>query len=391
MHPIYDSLYEDQKSVVNAIGKYIKLPFIQESPFKLSAKAGMGKSFLMSSLPHIFPDFTWVFLAPTDTAVQVLRKMLDKQGLQSVDALTAHSFFALGLDYFDDGDSFNFMSEFEARPLNVSNTIVVIDECSMSPVIFNQAAEARGLRAIYVGDPHQLPPVKGQAVFDVLLPKKQFDCQLHIPKRSENPEVQAAVDAIAVRGFKAVRQESYISVKKVARQIADWSIEGLDTRFLSYRHSIVNQMADDIRYEISGRWAHEPYIKGEKIRLASVIINSDKVVKNNSTMVVDLQEEMSIHGFVDGVYHSLPLINKLKYDKLYADAKQKQDRKLWRKFYNYKHSCARISSVYSSTVHSSQGQTLDRIIFDLEDMKRFGCPKILYTAATRSRGFYMYC
>lgn len=390
-HPAYSTLYDDQKQVVDTIATFLQRPPEKGSYLKLAAAAGFGKSYLISTLPLIFSNYTFIYCAPTDSAVAVLRDLLDNQGLHKIETRTAHSLLNIRVDYDDAGVSFSCLSDFKPSLEDENRTVVVFDECSMASSIFLQATETMIAKFIFVGDPSQLPPVKGAPLFNCVDVDPKFDCRLTIPKRSNNPEVQAAVDRIRIAGFQGIEKSQRVGAAQICGLLCDRIQEGHSARFISYRHKIVNEMAAMVRYNLYQKSDGEHYGQDELVRLANVMDGPDKIIKNNATMVVDYSDETMIAGNVGDQYFVLPFVNKEKHDELFSDAKKSGQAKVWRKYYRYLHSCARVSSVYASTVHCAQGLTLDYVFFNLPDLERFGCPKILYTAASRGKNFYVYC
>jgi exodeoxyribonuclease-5 len=127
--------------------------------FVVHGLAGTGKTTLLSAVAREFPAAKMI--APTGKAAAVLRQ---KTGMR---VTTVHSYiyrFA-GEDVDDDGTPLLRFAR-KHKDEGLTGDVVLLDEASMVSVDMAMDLLRTGCRVIAVGDPGQLPPVKGAQFFD---------------------------------------------------------------------------------------------------------------------------------------------------------------------------------------------------------------------------------
>ena len=142
----------EQDRALSAVAAWLKEPRAQV--FRLFGYAGTGKTTLARHLAESV-DGEVAFGAFTGKAALVMRSKGCK------DARTIHSLIYRAKEVESEEPSFELNEDSEAA----NAALIVIDECSMVDEEFGRDLLSFGKKVLVLGDPAQLPPVKGGGYF----------------------------------------------------------------------------------------------------------------------------------------------------------------------------------------------------------------------------------
>lgn len=238
------TLSPEQGEVAERIAHFIR--HARDPYFVVHGLAGSGKTTLLSSVARAFPAAKMI--APTGKAAAVLRQ---KTGMR---VTTVHSyiyrFAGEGID--DDGAP---LLRFQRKhsDQDLEGDIVLLDEASMVSVDMAMDLLRTGCRVVAVGDPGQLPPVKGAQFFDT---PDAFLSQIH-RQALDNPIIRQAHRVRSGEDFHADGERF-----RMQRRASDADIAEADVilTFTNNTRSAANREARRVR----GLW--QPYpLPGEPI------------------------------------------------------------------------------------------------------------------------------
>lgn len=179
-----------QDAALQAVRRWIKQPRGRtmsraEQVYYLAGYAGTGKTTLAKELAEGVAGGA-VFGAFTGKAALVLRT----KGCEG--ASTIHSLI-YQVDE-EDEDSFGGSPKFKLSPFSPVKTagLVVIDECSMVDEELGADLLSFGTKVLVLGDPAQLPPVRGQGYFTAGTPDTMLT-EVH-RQAAENPIIRMSMD-----------------------------------------------------------------------------------------------------------------------------------------------------------------------------------------------------
>lgn len=151
-------LDETQKGVLSDLANFIES---DEWEVCLSAKAGTGKSLILSMLYDIIKDngYSCTFVTPTNKA----KLALTSKGDSNRTSLTIHSLLCLrpNIEVMEfDASQLSF--DFKYRTSKPHFDALLVDECSMiNDDLYNVVLkEFRDSKIVWVGDPSQIAPIK---------------------------------------------------------------------------------------------------------------------------------------------------------------------------------------------------------------------------------------
>ena len=179
------TLTDEQERALAAILDWYADPKRQE--FYLAGYAGVGKSFLVDTALRRLREKYRVKNVPTAAFTGKAANVLRKRG---VEAQTIHSLIYILDDQDDeDGPTFRLNEWGPARDAD----LIVLDECSMIDERMADDLRSFGKKLLVIGDPGQLPPVRGQGAFTNRPP----DAMLTEIKRqaADNPIIDLATRA----------------------------------------------------------------------------------------------------------------------------------------------------------------------------------------------------
>jgi exodeoxyribonuclease V len=169
----------EQDNALNAVARWLETP-CGPQVFRLFGYAGTGKSTLALHLSeHVDGDVA--FAAFTGKAALVMRSKGCK------DARTIHSLIYRATDTETEEPSFVLNDESDAAHAK----LIVIDECSMVDEELGRDLLSFGKKVLVLGDPAQLPPVKGGGFFTEAEPDVMLT-QVH-RQAADNPIVRLSM------------------------------------------------------------------------------------------------------------------------------------------------------------------------------------------------------
>jgi exodeoxyribonuclease V len=169
----------EQENALSAVARWLETPRGPQL-FRLFGYAGTGKSTLARHLAeHVEGDV--VFAAFTGKAALVMRSKGCK------DARTIHSLIYRATDTETEEPAFVLNDESDA----VNARLIVIDECSMVDEELGRDLLSFGKKVLVLGDPAQLPPVKGGGFFTEAEPDVMLT-QVH-RQAADNPIIRLSM------------------------------------------------------------------------------------------------------------------------------------------------------------------------------------------------------
>lgn len=188
-----------QEAAIKAVRQWLKS---SDQVFYLAGYAGSGKTTLAKELAETV-DGEVLFGAFTGKAALVLRR----KGCE--DASTIHSMI-YSLD-----DSETWEPTFKLNPQSAVRgaALVVIDECSMVGEDLGRDLLSFGTKVLVLGDPAQLPPVKGEGFFTSRQPNFMLT-EVH-RQAAENPIIRMSM---TIREGGRLEYGAYGASKVIARE-----------------------------------------------------------------------------------------------------------------------------------------------------------------------------
>lgn len=415
--------------------------------FGFQAGAGCGKSFtaahrsgfLSRLIDH---GFRVGMAAPTHIACGVSREYLLESGID-IEPRTLHSI--LGMKEVKRGGERTFVPSGNSS-LHLYDVLLVDESSMVSPLLFEEAQKQRKDQVfIWMGDPHQLPPVtEGESDFKIspALDPSQLTkiYRLEETHRFGGPLLEKATRLRTdPNEWKACWEASGDSIRTVADEfdLKDAFGEQLkagdgSVRMLAFTNRCVDRWNRIAHLRLYGAGAPK-YLEGMKLLTRDAIkpqalglldprAQSQNMlwgtsyeleilaVEKTQTWLVEHSDNVPpfetwlikafspfsyreewvqvLHASEEGRYKG--------YLKMIAEAAKKEKNKnrqkeLWRMFWAWKESFADVQPAYCSTVHRAQGQGIDHIFLQTADLKKPGqkspemAQALLYTAATRAR------
>lgn len=249
-----------QEDALKAVGRWLRTGGPQV--FRLFGYAGTGKTTLAQEIAASVRG-TVLFAAFTGKAASVLRS----KGCD--DASTIHSLI-YRLEHENDGKpTFRKNRDSELRKAS----LLIVDECSMVDEELGRDLLSFGTPVLVLGDPGQLPPVKGEGFFtngkpDFLL------TEIHRQAR-DNPIIQLATDA---RQGKTLRPGDYGKARVIERADVDKAMVLEADQVLVGKNATRMSFNGFIREEL-GRHAGVP-VPGD--RIVCLRNNKDKGTLNGT-------------------------------------------------------------------------------------------------------------
>ncbi len=167
-----------QEAALKAVGEWLKRG--DRQTFRLFGYAGSGKTTLARTLAED-SDGETVFGAFTGKAALVMR------GKGCKGARTIHSLIYRARDTDTEEPSFELNDESPAAKAN----LIIIDECSMVDAELGRDLLSFGKKVLVLGDPAQLPPVKGGGFFTESEPDVMLT-EVH-RQAADNPIIQLSM------------------------------------------------------------------------------------------------------------------------------------------------------------------------------------------------------
>jgi len=253
---------------------------------------------------------------------------------------------------------------------------------------------------VFIGDSFQLPPV-GEEISQALFIPNRFTLGKIV--RHDNSIVDASVKMreYITSGYVPTLQDfdEYPDIEIMkSKDFDDLFFSRVQQKksclFVAWTNSRVESQAQDVR-EFLG-YNPSAFERGETLVLNEPIIRKRTIIAaNNSTHVVDKVEQKIVDDIEfcrittkDKIVFNTridyqPVKNRL--NEMAESAKATKTSHGWRDYYRFKESAVPVSFHHSTTVHRSQGSTVDEVFVDFRDIIRSDiASKLLYVAITRA-------
>lgn len=357
-HAMPNSWSDQQDQALVQISNWFRNP--DRQVFRLFGYAGTGKTTLARQIALDVKGYVH-FGAFTGKAANVLRQ----KGCSG--AGTIHSIIYDSKTKPDGTVRFRKKNkkEFEGVPL------IVIDECSMVDEQLGQDLMSFGVPILVIGDPAQLPPVRGAGFFTDHDPDFMLT-EVH-RQAAENPIIRLSMD---IREGKALHHGDYGAVRVISRNdVEQADVTGADQILCGLNRTRANY--NRRLREIYGREGEMPE-NGD--RLVCLKNNRDNHLFNGSIWeVTDIQNMSTDHKAI--TVRSEDTGNAVRCDVLNAcwDGSLGDMHWMARKGYD------EFTYGYALTVHKSQGSQWNNVmLFDESFAFRDDAARHLYTGVTRA-------
>lgn len=426
----YDDLNDQQKAAVDAVFDAIQ----KKKHLTIQGFAGSGKSFTTRFIIEalIKKGTRGIILAaPTHQAKKVLSKMA------GMEASTIHAVLKINPNNYEDTQVF----EQKDTPDLAECDVLICDEASMyDEKLFNILIQSvpRNCTVIAIGDPAQIRPVDNgnNGKISLFFESPLFE-QVQLTKvvRSNGPIIQVSTDirngawiynhvqdGAGVHDLTGTKEslktffQKYFSIVKTPEDL-------FETRMLAYTNKSVDNLNKIIRkkiYETTDDFINnevvvmqEPLIKSvqyEGKTFSEVIFNNGEYVKvidcRSTADMVGLKNipasymvqywELDLVSLDSGEKGSIKVITDEKeYNKLalvlgtaaeaYKSGKVPAN---WKSFWRLKNSFHKVKPLPVSTIHKSQGTTVDTTFLYTPCLHKADgqlAKQLLYVGATRAR------
>ena len=195
---------QQQQSALKAVSAWARDPKAKQI-FKLFGYAGTGKTTIAREIEKDIRG-TVLYGAFTGKAALVLRS----KGCHN--ACTIHSM----IYKLEDGDSAEPTFEINYDAEIATAALVIIDECSMVDEELGRDLMSFGTKILVLGDPEQLPPVRGEGFFTTGTPDVMLT-EIH-RQAADNPIIRMSMD---VREGRRLAPGAYGSSKVITRSDVD--------------------------------------------------------------------------------------------------------------------------------------------------------------------------
>lgn len=419
-------LTKEQEKIFEALLEWV---FSDQRTAVLRGFAGTGKSTIISRLLSVIPKRIPVAVtAPTHKAVRVLREF----GADAKEVCTIHALLGLAPQYVEDSDSYHLKRK---RPSRGSNfDLVIVDEASMIGGILHQYIIDDCTKILFVGDPAQLPPV-GELLSPSL---KSADVEVDlfevVRQAADHPLISLATDfRCALKGSsefpdltKGVEPLSGEDFEAQLIEVVDskeYSNNPDHVRALAWTNQRVGELNCLVRNAVYGeRGKRSEYLVGERLCANSSILKWPNVLVSTGEIVTVCDAEETVDDYGVPVYKLLveaeagkiacnavrsrgwdtyhkvlsearkeagELEERKKTESSWSDAQERARRAAWVRFFAVKEQYVDLRPPFASTVHKSQGMTLDQAFIDVSDIGQctrwYDALKLMYVALTRAR------
>jgi energy-coupling factor transporter ATP-binding protein EcfA2 len=400
--------------------------------YLLTGHAGSGKTYLMRRLTKsmLAKKRRIVLSAPTHKAVAVLARKLAEANIKDVTCRTIHS--VLSLTPKPRTDRLVFERDRNADP--VTTDVVVVDECSMVDLELLRHIRRHLPNAfvLFVGDPAQLPPV-GEVASETFSTTNRSHLTTIVRQAAGNPILEAAGIIRCSQGgasdWSWLKQSALASGHGVflpGEAAQRWMRKAFTSeefeadpdafRYLAWTNRRVHQINEMIRRWRYGDNIPTPFMPGENALFRAPVIVEDSILFANnqeakvlaidrSTLNHDIKEATGVPKWTasiptwlirlrdnDGTEKTVHMVaDESGFQRAIARIKDEtaEARIRWMHLHEFQQSFAKLQSIYSLTVHTSQGGTFGSVFVDLPDIRRreqtnlLEAQQMLYVAATR--------
>ena len=440
-YKIYEAITREVKHNLSSV---TRSDDIEDHLLSLSGAAGVGKSYLTTQIIKGLIDKqhnkSKIYVtAPTNKAVEVLRTMLQRAGVEA-NCKTIHSFLSLrpSINYTTGKEEYKALKTKKHKPLQAS--LLIIDESSMVSqelyrFIINSVERGHVNTVLFIGDPYQLLPINQNE--NVIYKLKKLFKLTEIVRQAKDSNIITLATKLRER----IQRQDFISLKELLQDSSadditffkdkellikdfyknnDWHLE--DKIFTSYTNSTVetvNKRLRDYYWIEKGIANPSPYLAGDRIRFKGVYNNLGAASKIKKPILyqngdeVTLKDAQLLQDDKLGIMYwrctvigrrevesfkviSSPSINRLNtilenYKQQALTSPKSFAREYWKHYYDLKNAFANIQYIHASTIHKLQGSTYDTVYIDIGDLINANyIPdnqkyRLLYVAITRAR------
>lgn len=396
----------------------------------VTGSAGTGKTFLIGQLIKYYnsKNKNILCLSPTHQAKKQIKNTLSSyDDINKVYFKTVASFLNVQLKY----DSITGKATFTEGSGNTSvdNDIIMVDESSM--VTESQVSKiiqsAKDKLVIFFGDFNQLPPISGNNGSKFFSKMEHYELTNIVRNQGEILELCNQLKDKIVKP--TINNKNIFKLGNIADTVNNLYgniVSNSDPEyncylsFTKYKTRYVRNMIHKKLYGtaefvigqyikldsiVSGGSIGDIYVIKDLEKIQLVIL--DGIVKNAYKLVIENVHEA---GNIDTIFalsytdqdemeEKLSILYNEAKTKYYEAKKIKDEDDPERIRLNHEwsyiitmvqstHNITLISSPYSSTVHKSQGRTIDNVFIDMSDIMKYGrniTKNLLYVASSRSK------
>ena len=347
-----------------------------------------------------------IFLAPTNKAVDVLCRKLLAKGIEKPRVNTVHkAIYKLSKEYKERQDTLNqLFKKLEVDRTNLdllneikrlqdlpfddavnisSGDIVIVDECSMvSAEMFQRLLNTKG-RFLFVGDPFQLPPVDGTAIFQTMQPNAML-----------TEITRQALDNPIIRLSMQIRNGEFIQFPNIASgnySVFQRNYRDVEDSWLLYADKILAGWNENRHFinkrvrQIKGYMSMWP-LAGESLICRFNQANSEETGMVSGTECECVEDSYFLHTYLTV---KLRFRGKEFKSEIFKEPfLQNNTPKNHRSYPIPTHirECLQLEYAYAQTVHTAQGSEWDTVVvIDDWSKKSDNYRNWLYTGITRAK------
>jgi exodeoxyribonuclease-5 len=397
--------------------------------FGLYGAGGVGKTYLITSLPNVEK---YQFLAPTNKAVNILRKSLMNNGVFKPKVKTIDSFFSFKIKK----NAKNITEYSYKQPREIAD-VIIVDEVSM---LKNKHVDLlmninKKVPIIFLGDSKQLPPIEGEnedfidtdgfkksKAFSVIT----YSYELTIQNRQkENSELFKLINGFRNNMGTKIDFKTVANIKNNTTDILYLHQESEELKEIISKEDCVaitfkNSVADLFNYKIGKTITNDKnyninsinkgdemvfnqfyknedvvFYTSEKVKIIELDVKEVeiKVPYRKKSIIYDLlvanvRNELGIDKIIwlpdpklrEKVYH-------IVYDLRKILTKDKELSELNTFYSDFMNSFARLKKPYALTTHKSQGSTYENVIIPIYDFYKKNykdANQLFYVALSRA-------
>lgn len=397
--------------------------------FRLSGYSGTGKSFLMGKVLACHSRLRTVAAAPTNKAAKNLRNILSNQGINCEVITIARLLNQLPKVDENKGKE---IFESDSKPDFSGYDLIIFDEYSMiGSETFSQiktAFEGTRTKGLFLGDPAQLPPIN-ERISPIAKLNLDFQSTLTEVVRYDGEIARVAEEIRSqdiyrtkVYPFETTKDKTIICInnqqyKQLLRDyfLSDNFTQDTDfVRVLAFKNRTCDYHNSNIRKIIYGDNCNDFEI-GDLLISKKPLFRKvlDGKGREKWRIIINNSEEMRVTRVGDRHFKTISGIDFQCYDLeivtldnlrtnvnvLTSEYKKqweaflndfairaKEDRRLWKSYYDFIKCFDDLSFAYCLTVHKAQGSSIDNVILDLPDLASCNDrQQIVYTGITRAK------
>lgn len=401
-------LSRDQADAFESIVQWLMTP---DEPFMvLSGSPGTGKSYLINHVYDMAPKIAKILGLPM-LSVYVTGATNKSLALLPTEAHpeTIHRFMKLRVEYDYSAVPPKAKLIQKGIPNLLRNSLVIIDECSMidGHVFDLICKQLKHTKVLFVGDKHQLPPVKSNYSPAFVAGFPQVDLTKNQRILLKDSALFDTVDKLklGVEAQKILISFSEDPTLEVVNTEQDFvekyrNTEG-NKQILAYKNATVNNYCALLEHG-SAVQDYEPDI-GDSVYTVFFVRSYESVpiptqsiftVVGKHTMTVNLRpgEDVELTVVVTDTGLSIPILSRNRRKQLETKIKKDSLISQDKRGYLFKmlgESIAELRPLHSCTVHQSQGSTVDTVFVDYDDIvsgkSKATAARLLYVAVSRAR------